>query len=240
MASEYLKHKFKDVKRDAPVELSPAERRKNWWHYHKWPILAGAVLLIILADIGVNIARQFTSSPDYRIAYVGVNALPDDTAHAIENSFAALGEDLDGNGKIQVELTQYVTTGGSDAEVAAATEVLIMGDVLECDSYFFLLDDPAEFQQKYHCLSRTDGTLPADDDLSARETFYAWKDCPALEGMDLGSYQYESLGETVNGESRDVVEPLYIARRGFWTEDTCANPEGCGELWEKLTEGAIS
>lgn len=239
MASEYLKYKFKDVQRDKPVELSPADRRKNWWHYHKWYFIVGSVLLLIVLDIGANIIRQYVNAPDYRIAYVGANTLPEDVAQAIEDGFAAMGEDLNGDGRVSVELTQYVTTGGSDAEVAAATEVLIMGDVLECDSYFFLLDDPAGFQRKYHCLSKTDGSLPAGGDLSAQGTYFAWADCPALAAVS-GAYSYESLGETVSGEIRDVLEPLYIARRGFWTEDTCAYPEGCGKLWKKITEGAAS
>lgn len=237
MASEYLKYKFKDVKRDEPVELSPAERRKNWWHYHKWYFIVGGVLLLVLADIGANAVRQFTHVPDYRIAYVGANALPEGFDQAIEDGFAAMGEDLNGDGKVSVELTQYITTGGFDAEVAAATEVLIMGDVLECDSFFFLLDDPAEFQRKYHCLSMTDGSLPDDGDLSAQGTCFAWADCPALVAVSA-TYAYESLGETINGQIWDVVEPLYIARRGFWTEETCAYPEGCGALWDKITEGA--
>lgn len=236
MASEYLKYKFKDVKRDEPVELSPAQRRKNWWHYHKWYFIVGGVLLLILVDIGANVIRQFTHVPDYRIAYVGANALPEDTARAIETGFAAQGEDLDGNGRVEVELTQYAAT--DDAEVAAATEVLLMGDVLECDSYFFLLEDPAAFQRKYHCLSMTGGSLPASGDLSAQGTYFSWESCPALAAMELGAYSYESLGETVSGESRDIVGTLHIARRGFWTDKTCAHPEGCGALWNKITEGA--
>lgn len=237
MASEYLKYKFKDVRREEPVELSPAQRRKNWWHYHKWPVLIGAVMLLIVADIGLNAFHQFTRRPDYQIAYVGVNALPDDTARAIEDGFAALGRDLNGDGRVTVELAQYAST--DDAEVAAATEVLLMGDVLKRDSFFFLLEDPAAFQQKYHCLSLTDGSLPEDWDLSAQGTYFPWGSCPVLAAMELGAYSYDSLGETVTGQGRDVVEPLYVARRGFWTEDTCPYPEGCGELWDKLTEGAL-
>lgn len=238
MASEYLKYKFKDLRREEPAALSPTARWKNWWHYHKWYFIVGGVLLLIILDIGGNIVRQFTDAPDYRIAYIGSGSLPEDTAQAIERGFAGLGEDLNGDGRVSVKLTQYVTTGGSDAEVAAATEVLIMGDVLECDSYFFLLDDPAAFQRKYHCLAMTDGSLPDDGDLSAQGTAFPWAKCPALTAMELGAYSYESLGETFSGESRDIMEPLYIAHRGFWTEDTCAYPEGCGALWDKLTEGA--
>jgi len=240
MAREYVKYKYGDMRREEPVELSPADRRKNWWHYHKWALIGGGILLLILLDIGLHAARQLLYEPDYRVAYVGANALPEDTAHAIENGFAGLGEDLNGDGRVSVELAQYVTTGGRDAEVAAATEVLVMGDVLECDSYFFLLDDPGEFQRKYHCLSMTDGSLPQDGDLSAQGTCYPWSSCPVLAGMELGAFSYESLGETVSGQSQEVMATLYIARRGFWTEDTCAYPEGCGALWDKLTKEAAS
>jgi len=42
MASEYLKWKYKDVRPDIPKELTPAEKRSNWWHYHKWYAAAAA------------------------------------------------------------------------------------------------------------------------------------------------------------------------------------------------------
>ena len=44
MASEYLKKKYQDVKPDAPVELTPAEKRRNWWYYNKWYVCAAAAL----------------------------------------------------------------------------------------------------------------------------------------------------------------------------------------------------
>ena len=110
MASEYLKKKYKDVKPDVKRELTPAEKRKNWWHYHKWHAATAVVLLSILGSIVWNALHQV--KPDYQIAYVGEYALPDDTAAALEAGFAALGEDLNGDGSVVVQLVQYASPAG--------------------------------------------------------------------------------------------------------------------------------
>lgn len=237
MASEYLKWKYKDIKPEEKAELTPAEKRKNWWFYHKWHLLAALVLLAIAGNIIWNALTR--EEPDYKIAYVGEYALPDDTVAALEAGFAALGEDLNGDGKTTAALIQYVSSV-EDASAAAAAEVSLMGDILECESYFFLLDDPAEFQKAYHTLSLTDGSLPPEADLSAEGTYFAWEKCPILADMELGDYSYSLMGETVSGHSQDMVSGLYFARRGFWTEKSAAYPEGCAALWDKLTEGAVS
>jgi len=239
MASEYLKWKYRDVKPDEKVERTPEEKRKNWWHYHKWHIAVG----VVLAGVGVSILCHVLGvgqvRPDYQVAYVGEHALPDDTAAAIEAAFAALGEDLNGDGKVTVRLNQYPASGGVDAGMAASAEVTLMGDILERDSYFFLLEDPAWFQVSYRTLRRLDGSLPEEGDYSADGTYLAWADCPALSETELGSYSYQVMGKTVTGSSDELVSGLSLARRGFWTEDTCGYPEGCDALWDRLTEGAV-
>ena len=239
MASEYLKWKYRDVEHREKVELTPAEKRKNWWHYHKWHVAAGIVLAGIAVSWGCSALGLGQTKPDYQIAYVGKNALPDDTAAAIESAFAAYGEDLNGDGKVAVRLNQY-PSGAADAEMAASTEVTLIADILERDSYFFLLEDPAAFQVNYHALRRLDGSLPEDDNYSAEGTYLAWADCPALAEQELGGYTYQTLGKTVTGDSGELAQRLCLARRGFWTEETCAYPEGCDTLWERLTEGAVS
>lgn len=240
MASEYLKWKYRDVQRREHAELSPAEKRKNWWHYHKWHIAIG----VVLAGIGINLVCHALGvgqvKPDYRVAYVGSNALPDDTAAAIENTFSALGEDLNGDGQVVVQLTQYASTNGVDAGAGVSAEVALMGDLLDCGSYFFLLEDPEQFQVYYHSLCKLDGSLPDSGDYSAEGTYLSWEQCPALAGAELGSYSYEVLGRAVTGSSDELAAGLYLARRGFWTEKTALYPEGCGRLWNRLTEGAIS
>lgn len=236
MASEYWKWKFKDVQPEEKRELTPEEKLRNWWYYHKWHIAAGAVLIAVPCSIAWNALHQI--KPDYQIAYVGENTLPDDTVTALETELAALGEDLNGDGRIVVRLAQYASS--SRAEAGAAAEVRLMADIMERESYFFLLEDPEQFQKAYRSLCRLDGTLPAEGDYSAEGTYLAWDDCPVLDNLDLGEFSYPLMGETASGSSSELLSRLYIARRGFWTEKTSAYSEGCDALWSKLTEGAVS
>lgn len=237
MASEYLKKKYRDVKPDAPLELTKTEKWKNWWHYYKWHVGIALVLLAITGSIMWNTLSR--AEPDYKIAYVGSSRLPEDTAAALEAAFASLGEDLNGDGEIAAALTQYVSDSGTP-DMSAAAQVSLMGDILECESYFFLLEDPEQFQREYHSLRRLDGSLPEKGEDSLEETCLVWGSCPVLAGFDLGEYAYEWMGSTVTGGSQELVSALYLARRGFWTEKTSAYPEGCDALWSKLTEGAVS
>lgn len=237
MASEYLKWKYRDVQPDKPLELTPAEKRKNWWHYHKWHLALGGVLAVSLVSIGSHALGLGEVRPDYQAAYVGTDALPDDTAAALEAGFAALGEDLNGDGQVTVQLVQYLT-GSADLEVAYSAGTLLTGDLVDCDSCFFLLEDPEQFQENYQVLCRLDGSLPEEG--GEMPLWLSWNDCPVLAEMELGGFSYSLLGETVSGESADLVSGLYLGRRGFWTEKSTAYPEGCAALWDRLTEGAVS
>ena len=87
MASEYLKWKYRDVKREEQAELTPAEQRKNWWHYHKWHVATAVVLLGIGASLIAHALGFGQVRPDYQVAYVGEDPLPDGTAAAIESAY---------------------------------------------------------------------------------------------------------------------------------------------------------
>lgn len=235
MASEYLRQKYKDVKPDEPRELTPKERRSNWWYYHKWHVIVGVILLAIPISIAWNALTAV--KPDCQVAYVGTNALPDDTVAALERELSSLCGDINGDGKEAVQLVQYIS---GDTEAAYSYEIKLTGDLLDCESYLFLIENPEQFQRSYHSLCRLDGSLPDDGDFSYENVCLAWSQCPVLTQMELGDFSYSVMGEAVSGSSQEVLSGLYIARRGFWTEKTVPNIEGCNALWEKLTEGAIS
>lgn len=228
MASEYLKWKYRDVKPEKPRVLTPAEKWKNWWFYHKWHLVIGVVLMAILGDILWYSLGIGQVKPDYTVAYVGTTALPETAVSDLEAGFAALSQDLNGDGCVSVRVVQYVSfdTGGSDTlYYAQAATAKMIADVTDCESYFFLLEDPDEFQKKTGALCFLDGRVPADDDTSAEGKYLNWGRCPVLAGMDLG-------------ENRAQIEKLAFARRGFRTEKRTENFEGCAELWERFTKGA--
>ena len=239
MASEYLRRQAQQAADSRPPEvpltLSTAQRRRDWWHYHWIQVTAAVVVLTVLGGIGLNLWRVHRGAPDYRVAYVGSRVLPEDTIQALETAFAALGEDLDGNGKVTVRLNQYLFNSG-DAQIDAASQTLLLGDLTDCESYFFLLEDPDRFQREQQILCRLDGSLPPDGTQTADGLCLAWGQCPVLAAMRLGDYSYEMLGQPVSGSGDDLVAGLYLARRGFWGEKTVAYPEGCAALWDKLTQ----
>ena len=107
MAGEYVRWLARDVKPMEKKELTPQEKRRNWWDYHKWHVVIAIVCLILAADLVSDVVHNIRNKPDYTIAYVGYTELPDDLARAVETAIATKGEDLNGNGQVQVELVQY-------------------------------------------------------------------------------------------------------------------------------------
>lgn len=247
MAGEYFRWKYRDVKPEEKRELTKAEKRKNWWDYHKWHVVLGVVAVLFLGSMVWTFLGIGQVRPDYQIAYVGAAALPDDTAAALETAFSELGEDLNEDGRIVVTLHQYVTYADSlrqEGEVssdelmqAQASMVSLIADIDARDSFFFLLDDPDSFQQIYKVLSYPDGTLPEGENLSADGTYLSWAECPVLSGLELGSYTQNVLGVEIAGDNQELLSQLYIARRGFWTDEGCDYLEGCEALWAKLRAG---
>lgn len=244
MASEYLKWKYRDVKPDEPIQYTAAEKRRNWWHYHKWHVIIAAVLLLAAGNILYHVLGVGEVKPDYQIAYVGDGPLPDDTVKALESTIAALGQDCNSDGRVTVTLHQYVSGANSEDENglyhAYAASVTLMADITECDSYFFLLDDPDGFQRDHQVLRRLDGTLPSDIDRDYESCYLAWSGCPVLTALDLGDYTEKLLDREISGSSQELMSGLYIARRGFWTDETTDYPDDCDRLWNELTKGALS
>ena len=241
MASEYWKWKFRDVRPEEKVELTPAQRRKNWWHYHKWHIVIGAVLLAAGVNIALHVLGVGRVDPDYQIAYVGAVPLPDGAVAAREEALAALGEDCNGDGRAAVQLNPYAGGGDAGADAAyytMAASAKLTADLASRESYFFLLDDPEGFQRDYHALRRLDGSLPPDTDADWQSCCLRWSDCPALARLDLGEYEETVLNQSASGDAQELFSGMYIARRGFWTEQTCEHVEACDALWDKITKGA--
>lgn len=240
MASEYLKWKYRDVQPDQPVELTPRQKRANWWYYHKWYVLLGVGLLALGTYLGTRVLGIGQVRPDYQVAYVGLDALPEETAAALESALANLGTDCNGDGQVVVQLNQYVMgdSSGEGAVYAYAGSTKLMADLDACESYFFLLEDPEAFQANYQVLRRLDGSLPEETDQDYESCCLSWSGCPVLRELPLGEYTEKILDQEIHGDNQERLATLSVARRGFWTERSCSYSQQCDVLWNAITRGS--
>lgn len=249
MAGEYYRWLARDVKPPEKRELTPAEKRRNWWEYHKWHLAAGLVCLVMLVSLICDMVRNSGNKPDYVIAYVGTTILPEDTRHALEAAFSRVGEDLNGNGKVQVEITEYLLYEESQSSVNPALQqeaaerdynasLLLQLNVETVESMIFLLEDPVAFQANYGILTRVDGTRPDETPDSQVPLWYTWTDCPVLTGMELGTFEIPVVDGTATGDSQLAMTNICVARRGLWDDGSNDRIEGALRLWDALTEGA--
>lgn len=225
MASEYLKWKYRDVKPDEqPLPLSRKEKLANWFYYYKWWIVVCAVLLYIIGSILWSALGIGQVKPDYIFAYIGSRELPEEFAASLETQLASLGSDVNGDGETTVELRQYVTGYDGELETAMyynyAADVMLMADLTEGESYFFLVENPAEIQEEYQLFAESDGSAPEEEDDSVEGKVIRWSDCPALAGLEIDQEQLENL---------------WIGRRYFNSE---ASHEADDALWDLITKGA--
>lgn len=134
----------------------PAFTWKNWWYYNKWFVIIG--IAAVLSVVGVIAGNMKKIKPDYQIAYVGRYPLSEEAVSSVESALAAKGKDLNGDGRVVFGLNQYPTVKDTDPEIAMGQigwETMLMADLLECDSYFFLLEDAEEFNSNYDILDET-------------------------------------------------------------------------------------
>ena len=215
MASEYLMKKYKDVKPDEPKELTPKEKRANWWHYHRIHFVIAGIL--ILAAIGFVKDVFMKTEPDYQIGYFSDIYMETEVELAVEERLAQLGEDLNGDGKVVVQLNSYVI---NEADPTSYTvQVSMVGDMSVGVSDYYLVTDPVTFQDDYGVLTMSDGSIfdvGMDPNLCVR---YDVKDCAVFDDLDFG-------------------QDLYLTRRQFTKEDDIEAHAGAAGLWDAMTAGA--
>ena len=199
---------------------------KNWWYYHKWYVICGVTVIAIAIHLIGNAFGLWTKEPDYEIAYVGKTLLSEDEIHALEQAFISVSEDFNGDGSILVQVNQYVKQNtdedlGSQESVreeleinAQISDVKLIGDIMDCESYFFLMDDPVAFQKAHQLLAMPDGSCPSNLDFSVEDKVIPW----------TGDFP---------------VSNLYLGRRCFYEEKQCKNTEECSALWDKLSKEAL-
>lgn len=215
---------------------------KNWWHYYKWYVICGTILLFIVADLIGNAFGWFRTSPDIQVAYIGETALSEDTIIALKDAFASLADDYNHDGETLVQINQFISGSLNDTDADTlsyrqASMLTLMGDINDCESYFFLMENPDDIQREFQVLAMPDGSCPGDMDFSTEGKVLQWKACKLLSEMDLGSYTSTLPGQ-MSGSNQELLSNLYLGRRCFYDERRSAHADECSQLWDILQGGS--
>ncbi|MBS6699637.1 MAG: hypothetical protein KH269_11325 [Faecalibacterium prausnitzii] len=171
--------------------------RANWWYYN-WGIVAVAAMVIVgVAYVAHGLLT--TVDPDYTVAVVTAEALPDEAVQRLQTTLADYAEDANGDGAVIVQVNNYTWSADAaltdmNGQMAGATQMNT--DLANGESKIWILEDPEGFEQAYGALSEKLGT-------DWQTKLMPWSDLPALSALELGSYNTAADGsKTVDVQSR--------------------------------------
>ena len=138
---------------EPPREYTKDEKAANWWHYH-WMAVVVAVLVVVF---GVWIIKDtvFQTRPDVQVAYVGTSDLPTDTVTALQDALTPFCSDLNGDGKVVVQVDSYTVdfdaaNENTDAYYQMAGVTRLSAELSSGGkTYIFLLEDPEGFEAQH-------------------------------------------------------------------------------------------
>lgn len=208
---------------EMPADMTPRQRRDNWWRYHWLYVLIGTLAAITAA--GVVWERVTKEQYDCSIALVTRCAATPAEIASIQEALERVCLDYNMDGEVHVAINaiqiDYTSTALDDAAIQLMTTNV---DKLNSDFYtrqsgIFLLDDPENFQAAHGALAWLDGCTPPEGALDWENMTVPWKDWKGSATVEL-----------VNCDG----SRLWFARRAiFDRSDACAF-EGANALWSAL------
>ena len=223
MASEYLKRKYQDVKPEAKRELTPEERRRNWWHYHWYFVALGIAAVFILGQVAWDHLTK--TAPDCSVALVARFMPSGGEIGSLQAALEAVCPDANGDGKVSVAVNVIqldyaaIEPGTMEPQIMTANRDKLNADFYTHQSGLFLMDDPAGFQAAHGALARRDGSEAAAD--ADWETLVTpWTDC------NVEQTSFSQLGEG----------GLWLGRRAAFTAEEEEAFAGAAALWDALVQ----
>ena len=204
-------------------DMTPQQRRANWWHYHRFHVLIA--LLAVIAVLGIVRERTGKERYDCSVALVTRYAATSAEIASIQAALEQVCPDYNGDGEVHVAINAIQIDYTSDDMDEAAIQVMTTNvDKLNADFYtrqsgVFLLDDPENFQTAHGALAWLDGSTPPEDALNWEDMTIPWKDWEGSAGVELDNCE---------------ADRLWFARRAAFDQADEAAFAGAGALWAAL------
>lgn len=201
-------------KEQAP--LTPREKRKNFWYYHKFHILIAILCAAVLGWTVYVFVSQV--SPDYQIAFVTVDDYPDTVIRQMEEQISTIAEDRNGDGQVVVRINYYhmLPEDTADANAYLANAAKFQGDIAVGESMLFLIDD--------ECLTNfctgnaglftyKDGSTPSHDATDLENLGRKWTEFPFLANMVLEGQAMTESGDIITTDYQKLIGDINVCMR---------------------------
>ena len=184
---------------DKPLTAQEQKKRSraNWWYYN-WGIVAVAAMVVVgVAYVAHGLLT--TVDPDYTVAVVTAEALPDEAVQHLQTALADYAEDVNGDGAVVVQVNNYTWSANAslteqNQQMAGATQMNT--DLSSGESKIWILEDPEGFEAAYGALREKLGE-------NWKTQLILWSQQSTLSNLDLGSYNTAADGsQSVDIQSR--------------------------------------
>ena len=184
---------------DKPLTAQEQKKRSraNWWYYN-WGIVAVAAMVVVgVAYVAHGLLT--TVDPDYTVAVVTAEALPDEAVQNLQSALEAYADDANNDGAVVVQVNNYTwsadaTLTEQNQQMAGATQMNT--DLSSGESKIWILEDPEGFEAAYGALSEKLGE-------NWKTQLILWSQQSTLSNLDLGSYDTSVDGsQSVDIQSR--------------------------------------
>lgn len=238
MARErYLLHAGEDTIHDPDAEKkaeqsdkTPHGKWENFWFYHKWHVLIGAaVILVIVWSI---VSSMQTVKPDYTVGLLTQTSYPDTVVDDLASGLEKYGKDVNGDGKVVVEIAQFNLPVGSSSAVTVnpassdltqqqqnlqllqANQAKWITDISSGVSMIFICDDASFRQQEKNTqlFAYLDGSTPPKNVVDYDKTRVALEKCPKFAGMNVS---FKSASGSVDVKLTSLMKNCSISLRAY-------------------------
>lgn len=239
---QYLLHAGEETIHQPGENQKPQTPKKKWenfWFYHRIHILIIAVV-VFFAGIFLWQSLQ-TVTPDYTVGMITSRVYPDSVTEALQDAMQKYGKDLNGDGRVVVQINQYaisssdsgVSSGLSEADpqMQEAMQVKLAADLTTGTSMIFLTDDASFRSQesKNHLFAYLDGSTPPETETDYGKMRVALGKCAAFRELDSAGAASSESG--IDGLS--ISLRVYAGSAIDGKAD--ASYKNCKELFAKLT-----
>ncbi|MBQ9414502.1 MAG: hypothetical protein IJU16_05180 [Clostridia bacterium] len=245
---------------------TPKEKWDNFWYHYKWPAIG---VLLLLGLIGWYIVQQVTKNdPDYHVVVVTKDAILPDEAAALEDYLAAVGEDIDGDGRVEVKTENLCPSfderlspavGHSDQQklvtyFSSGERMLYIFDQPSYDGFYESVQGVVSENYEFFAPLSVQ-----DDDYNAERHYWDWaldtRKADTLQTLPEHLYfgvraasgtAGGDVAETASAQGRALLERL-VASAITGTTDSRAEPVATlsekerhwNALWERYGDGTL-